>query len=240
MRHDNADALTRRLLACGAVGGFGFIAVFLIEGAIRPHYDPLSQPVSSLSLGNGGWIQIANFVVTGLLMLACALGLRRALSSGRGAIWGPILIGTYGFGLIGAGVFVTDPGFEYPPGAPLGMATRASSHGALHNLFSVIVFASVTAACFVFARRFAAQPGGRAWVAYSFVTGLAVPAFFVAASVAWSLSSGLGGLFQRMSISAGWGWVGLLAIRIILELRTKQWSVDALVEQALPADGQER
>ena len=220
MPSDRTDALTRGLLACGALGGFGFIAVFLIAGAIRPHYDPLYQPVSALSLSGGGWVQIANFVVTGLLMLACALGLRRALFSGRGATWGPILISIYGLGLVSAGVFVTDPGFGYPPGAPSAVPATASLHGTLHTLVSLVVFVSVSIACFVFARRFSAPPRSRIWAIYSFLTGLAVPAFIVASSVAW-FSGGPGGLFQRLSISAGWVWVGLLSIRSIRGLRSQ-------------------
>ncbi len=39
------DAWTRRLLACGAVGGPLFVAVFTLEGARRKGYDPL--PCSS-------------------------------------------------------------------------------------------------------------------------------------------------------------------------------------------------
>ncbi len=220
MPSDKADALTRWLLACGALGGFGFIAVFLIAGAIRPHYDALYHPVSALSLSGGGWIQIANFVITGLLMLACALGLRRALSSGPGATWGPIMIGMYGLGLVGAGVFVTDSGFGYPPGAPSGVPTTASLHGALHTLVSLVVFVAVSIACFVFARRFSAQPHSRMWVVYSRLTGFTVPVLIVASSVAW-FSGGPGGLFQRLSISAGWVWVGLLAIRTIRRLRSQ-------------------
>ena len=220
MPSDKTDALTRWLLACGALGGFGFIAVFLIAGAIRPHYDPLYNPVSALSLSDGGWVQIANFVVTGLLMLACAVGLRRALSSGRGATWGPILIGIYGLGQVGAGVFVTDPGFGYPPGAPSGVPATASLHGTLHTLVSIVVFVAVSIACFVFARRFSAPPRSRIWAVYSFLTGLAVPAFLVASSVAW-FHGGPGGLFQRLSISAGWAWVALLAIRMLRGLRNQ-------------------
>ena len=63
-----------------------------------------------------------------------------------------ILISTYGLGLVSAGVFVTDPGFGYPPGAPSGVPTTGSLHGTLHTLVSLVVFVSVSIACFVFAR----------------------------------------------------------------------------------------
>jgi hypothetical protein len=41
------------------------VAVFTIEGWLRPGYDPLSTYVSALSLGLHGWIQIVNFIVLG-------------------------------------------------------------------------------------------------------------------------------------------------------------------------------
>jgi hypothetical protein len=221
MNDESGNALTTALLVGGVVGGLEFLAIAFAAGAFRQGYSALHQPVSMLSLGAGGWVQIANFVVTGLLMVACAAGLRRALHSGRGARWGSILIGVHGFGLVGAGVFSTDPSYGYPPGAALGPAASFSLHGMLHELTSLIAFAALTAACFVFARRFAAQAGGRGWAAYSFLTGLAVPAFIVGAFIAWSSGTpvNFGGVFQRMSVGAGWVCISLLALRIIFEMR---------------------
>ncbi|MGH3184154.1 MAG: DUF998 domain-containing protein [Streptosporangiaceae bacterium] len=51
--------LTRRLLYCGAAAGPLFVAVFVVEGARRAGYKPLRHPVSSLSLGPHGWVQVA-------------------------------------------------------------------------------------------------------------------------------------------------------------------------------------
>src|SRR5688500_18659951 len=123
------DALTRALLASGVVAGVGFPGVLLAAGALREGYRALHQPGSLLSLGPGGWVQIANFVVCGLLMVGCAAGLRRALRSGRGATWGPLLVAIYGVGVVGAGLFSADPSYGYPPGAPLGPAASFSVHG---------------------------------------------------------------------------------------------------------------
>jgi len=52
--------------------------VFLVEGVVHPEYNAWRDYVSDLSLGRQGWVQMANFVVFGLLMLAFAVGLRRA------------------------------------------------------------------------------------------------------------------------------------------------------------------
>src|SRR5690348_10220782 len=99
-----APAWTRRLLACGALAGPLFVLTFLVAGATRAHYDPLRHPVSSLELGGQGWVQHANFVVAGLLTLALAAGLRRALRTPAA-----VLVGLWALGLIGAGIFTTDP-----------------------------------------------------------------------------------------------------------------------------------
>ncbi|MEV5892415.1 DUF998 domain-containing protein [Nonomuraea fuscirosea] len=124
------------------------------RGRIPRRLQPLRHPVSSLALGPSGWTQIANFITTGLLMLLFAIGLRRHLhAAGRPSTWGPLLVGTYAIGLIGAGVFVTDPVGGYPLGTPA--QAVHTWHGMLHDSpFSLSVFASLAAACFVFAWRF--------------------------------------------------------------------------------------
>ena len=71
--------MTRRLLACGVVGPTVFVLVVLIEGAVRPGYDPGRVFVSMLSLGDRGWIQVANFLISGALIIAFGVGLRRVM-----------------------------------------------------------------------------------------------------------------------------------------------------------------
>jgi len=100
---------TNTLLACGAISGPLFVVAFLTEGAIRANYNPLRHPVSSLALGDFGWLQVANLIVSGLLAVAFAIGLRRTLRPLGGSIWGPLLVGIWGIGLLGADVFITDP-----------------------------------------------------------------------------------------------------------------------------------
>ena len=147
--------LGRILLWCGVVGPAFFVVSFLVQGAVRPGYDPLRHPVSSLSLGGGAaWVQSATFLITGLLVIAFAVGLGRA-GCGR---WTPILIGLVGLGLMGAGVFTSDPINGYPPGTPI-PAPRTTS-GILHDQFSTPVFTALPAACLVMARRFGRQGRG--------------------------------------------------------------------------------
>ncbi|MEJ2598660.1 MAG: DUF998 domain-containing protein [Anaerolineales bacterium] len=206
-------ALTLRiLLACGAVAPLFFIIVFLVEGATRSNYDPMRHPVSSLSIGDLGWIQAVNFIITGLLLLAFAIGLRFALHPGDGSFWGPVLFGLVGIGLTGAGFFTTDPLNGYPPGTPL-VPTVTTLHGTLHNLFSLPVFVCLPIACFIFSRIFfkLGEPG---WAIYSIFAGLAMLAAFVLAGMGFQQSPGFtdsAGLFQRISIIIGFTWITLFA-----------------------------
>lgn len=203
----------RLLLACGAIGPLLFIVVFLIEGAMRPDYSAWRHFVSSLSLGERGWVQITSFVICGVFVICFAIGLRQVLHPGKSSTWGPILLGMFGLGLIGAGFFVMDPLLGYPPGAP---STR-TLHGTLHHLMGLVVFfISLPAATFVLARRFAGDPAWRGWFLYSIATGMLVIVFLVAGILAASSNPNApAGLFQRLSIITGWGWIVLLAFRLM-------------------------
>jgi hypothetical protein len=155
-------------------------------------------------------------------MVSCAVGLRCALRPGRGATCGPFLIGAYGVGLVGAGLFSADPSFGYPPGAALGRASSFSVPGMLHEVASLITFGALTATCFVFARRFA-QDRRRSWATYSFVTGLAIPALLL---LSWLDSYAMQLAKRRESLlgpdSPGyrrfvvWSSVGLLLSAVVL------------------------
>ncbi len=211
--HPSKSPWSRVLLYCGLIGPPLFIVAFLIEGALKPDYEALRYPVSSLSVGAAGWAQQANFIVSGLLILAFAAGLRRNLCLSPAGTWGPFLIALVGTGLVGAGAFSTDPVFGYPASHPL-LLEQVTYHGRLHDLFSIFVFLGLPAACFVFVRRFAVL-GQNSWMIYSMATGIAMPILFVVTAVGFRQAPGLGafaGLFQRLTIGVGWLWLVLLAL----------------------------
>jgi hypothetical membrane protein len=170
---DATSRETRRRLACGVVAGPLFLVVVMIQAFTREGFDLSRHPLSLLSLGDLGWIQIANFVVTGALLVACATGMRRVLRPGRAGTWAPRLVGAFGVGLIVAGVFTTDPGAGFPPGAPAGAPEQFSWHGILHEVGSGMAFLGMVVGCLVFARRFAAHKR-RGWVGACAATAAAV------------------------------------------------------------------
>ncbi|GIG92026.1 hypothetical protein Pen02_69620 [Plantactinospora endophytica] len=209
-----------------------FVLVLLFDGATRANYDPTYHPVSALSLGSRGWIQITNFVLTGLLVLGFAVGLRRVLHPGRAGVWGPFAVGVFGLTLLLSGVFVMDPARGYPPGAPVD-GDMSSWPGVLHDNFGIVVFVSVPVACFVLARRSAGRPTGRAWVGYDLLTGLAGLALFGIFGTAWEADHPSTGLIQRAMIAVDWTWITVLALRLLCETRGRT-DERAVVGRRLP------
>jgi hypothetical membrane protein len=191
---------TRTLLVCGMISGPLYLLVGFAQAFLREGFDVRRHPLSMLSNGDLGWIQVCNFLITGLLVIAGAIGVRRALHPGRAGTWGPILFIAYGIGLIGAGLFAADPGNGFPPGtAP---ASALSIHGILHFVFGALGFYSLIAACFVFARRFAGL-GRRGWMVYSIFTGV----FFLAAFMA--IASGQQAPVFMLSLYAAVAWISI-------------------------------
>jgi Protein of unknown function (DUF998) len=210
------DVITRGLLWCGVAAGPLFLLTALAEGATRADYHPLRHPVSSLALGPDGWMQVANFLVTGALYLSYAVGLWRAPMTVVGTRIGTILIGAAAVGLLGAAAFVTDPVSGYPPGTPNAAGDYTTS-GALHDLLSTPTFFGLPAAGFVFDHWFR-RSGNRRWAIYSIGSAVMMLIFFGLASAAFNqvpVLVSFGGLFQRAAVTTGFAWLTGLAIRTL-------------------------
>jgi hypothetical protein len=207
---DPATRVTRTLLAYGVIAGPIYILVSLAQALTRDGFDVARHQWSLLSNGDLGWIQITNFVVTGMMIVALAAGLRRALRPGRGATWAPRLVGVYGASLIAAGVFRADPALGFPVGTPDGMGD-VSWHGILHLVAGAIGFSCLIAACFVLARRFSAE-GRRGWATFSRVTGVLFLAGFVGVA-AGAGSTGTNLAFVAAVVLA-WAWISALAAHL--------------------------
>ncbi len=69
----------RRLAACGVAAGPVFIGTVSVQEFTREGFVLERYPLSVLSLGNLGWIQVGNFIATGILIIASAAGMRGLL-----------------------------------------------------------------------------------------------------------------------------------------------------------------
>ncbi|HEY4942782.1 MAG TPA: DUF998 domain-containing protein [Rhizomicrobium sp.] len=204
----------RRLAAwAGMIGPVLFVAVFTIEGWLRPGYDPFANFVSALSLGPRGWVQIANFVVLGALLLTFARGVAAAFPSGKASRAGPLLLAIVAVCYLLSGPFVMDP-MVTPP-------AQMSLHGTLHQLFGALVFSLSPIACFVFFRRFRDEPRWRAFARWTLAAGLIsvaavallaiLPAKPYAAPNAFNAWQGV---LQRAAIVANMVWLFAFAWKL--------------------------
>jgi hypothetical protein len=221
----NRRSIARLLLACGVVGPLLFILVFLVEGATRPGYSAWRHAVSQLSGGDQGWINSVNILVCGGFLLCFAIGLRLVLRSGKGSVWGPRLAMLCGGLFMILGIFTVNSALGYPPG----VAPTYRLSGLIHAIDATIFFACLSALCFVLARYGTGDPAWKGWAPYSRIIGVVVPLGYVAASVVTTLDmngvlhNAPGGLLQRIAIISGFGWIMLLALRLLHQ----QQSVEA-------------
>ena len=202
--------VTKSLLGYGVIAGPIYVVVAAAQALTRDGYDPTRHAVSQLANGGLGWIQIANFLITGAMTIAAAVGVRRALGPGRRSAWASTLLGAYGVGLVGAGVFRADPSDGFPPGTPPGMG-EVTWHGLAHFAIAGLAFACLVGACFVVGGWFAGR-GEAAWAWFSRATGAVFAVSFVA------LSSGNGGaatvLMFTAAVVLAWGWLTAVSVRL--------------------------
>jgi hypothetical protein len=207
---DPATRATKTLLSYGVLAGPLYVVVSLAQALTRDGFDLARHQWSLLGNGAYGWIQIANFIVTGLMLGALAAGARRALRPGRGATWAPRLVGAFGASMVAAGIFRADPALGFPAGTPDGVA-RVSWHGMLHLASAGVGFTCLAAGCLVVAGRFAAE-GDRGWAVYSRVTGVAFLAGFVV------VATGAGAAWSNLTFVAAvvmvLAWTSALAARL--------------------------
>lgn len=211
---DTEAASTRRLLACGAVAGPLFVVAVVVQALTRRGFNLTRDAASLLDLGTLGWIQVTNFLATGLLTIASAVGHRRGTPDGPGSKWTPRLLTITGAGLIGGGLFHPDPSGGYPPGTLKGASAVSSWHGALHMICGSAAFLALIIVCFVIARRFRAV-GQRRVAAVSRVAG-ALCAIGIASSGAPA-----GSLSLFLGVSIALVWIGAVSARLITTDRSQ-------------------
>src|SRR5262245_13859060 len=96
----------RTLLLAGVVAGPLYLAAGLIQGLTRTGFDLARHPLSGLANGPAGFVQTANFVLTGALVIAAAAGFWRAGGprSGPRLRAAAVFLGLYGACLLAAAV----------------------------------------------------------------------------------------------------------------------------------------
>ena len=199
----------------GIIGPTLFVIVFTIAGLLRPGYNALSTYVSALSLGADGGIQIANFIVSGALMLVFARGVaiefKKEKISQAGA-WQLAIIAT---GILLSGPFVMDP---------MGtLQAQASVHGLVHGILGGIVFLLMPISCMVFYRHLRTEPKWQTFSKWTLTMGIILIATLTLFTFATKIPSlqiifrDWFGLLQRLVLIPFMFWEFTLGVALYLK-----------------------
>jgi hypothetical membrane protein len=200
---------TRAMLTAGVIAGPLFVATAIVQILTRVGFDLRRHPISLLSVGEHGWIQVTNFILAGVLIIVFSIGVARVLTDGPGSRWGPRLCALFGVGLIIGGIFRADPALGFPAGAPAGIPEQISTSATVHAFAPPLSFLSLIAACLVIARRLAADGLHRAALLTRIV-----------AAVCFVLSIPVGpGFSIRLFVAVALGFAWLAAYAIYLRRR---------------------
>lgn len=189
----------------GMVGPLLFLAVFSLEGWLRPGYSPISMFISELSLGTRGWIQVTNFFVYGVLLLIFAVALVWIHNQRDMSLIGPLVIGLIAICLLASGYFATDPS---------GTTVRSTA-GLIHSVFGAIAFALMPISCFLFLN---SNRYGGTFNAWTLVAGIIIAVSVILLSIAIRAPSAKEllvpwiGLIQRGALVPHMLWLVMLAV----------------------------
>ena len=194
--------VTKSLLGYGVIVGPFYVLASVVQGLLTPGFSFSRDSWSTLSLGGAGWVHVAVFIVTGLMLLAAAVGFRRHLAGQPGSgssIW----LGAYGVLLLVAGLATPDP-----------TGGSFSAHGAIHLAAGGLGFVAFSVASFLLVRRFRSS-GAPRLAAFSVAAGVVLLAGFVGIAAAGTSPFGVLGLTVAVLVS--WAWLTTASLRLYAE-----------------------
>ncbi len=166
---------------------------FMVEIGWQPLEDPANAWPSGLALGPYGWMQVLNFVVSGLLLMFLAVGLHLGVD-GRDSRIGPILLFVAGAAMA-LMAFETDPILREGP---------RTLHGWIHDLaFAHFVLALLPSFFFLW-RRFRKDAPWRSHSRYTLATGVIA-----------TLSIFVPGVAYYLFIIVTLTWMEVTAVRLL-------------------------
>lgn len=204
----NSWTSPRSLLRFGVVVGPFYLAVGLAQAFVRDGFNLARHSLSALANGTGGWVQTANLALSGLMVIAAAIGFGNALRpQARAAGW---ILGCFGFGMLVGAVFRADPVDGFPVGTPEGYPTTISAPGLIHFIAGALGFLALAVSCFVVA--VAMMRRRNPWMAaLSFLSGVSILAGFAMPALV-PASGPVAGIW--FSVVVGWTWLALTSLHL--------------------------
>jgi hypothetical protein len=182
------------LLCSGVTGGVLFSTVYFCFGIISPNYYMIHESISRLQLQPYGWIQSANYIISGLLICAFAIGLRKELVRGFSSILVPFFYLLTGLGSIILGVCLNHQVQLYTAG---------------------IIFLSLVISFLLLIHRFFANPQWHGWTTYTIFAVLLMIVLSVLFIYSANYKGSLAGVFERLIIITRLVWIFFFTARLL-------------------------
>lgn len=205
---DRGAAVTRSLLGYGVLAGPFYLTVGVMQGLLRDGFDFARHPLSVLANGDWGWVQTTNLAVTGLMVIAAAVGFARMPAPPLRAVSWWLVI--YGLGMIAGAVFPADPVDGFPVGTPEGFPTTISTTGMLHFAAGGVGFLALAISGLV-AARIMARRNAPQMARLSLFAGIGVIVGFFGGFIP-GLSLGVAGIW--FAVVVGWAWLAILSVHL--------------------------
>jgi hypothetical protein len=199
---DRGAAVTRSMLGWGVVAGPFYLIFGLILALTRPGFDLSRDALSLLLIGELGWLQWLNLVLSGLMTIVAAVGLLRTPGWSRTAA---ALVGLYGLCLVLSAIFPPDATERFPPGAGGGEFTTP---GLLHFAFGGLGFVSVGVAAIIAGSWF--NKRGTRGALWSRIAGSVIIVAFFAGGALSQLPVGVGLIW--ITVLVIWAWLAVVSI----------------------------
>jgi hypothetical membrane protein len=198
-----ANSAARWLTLTGVVGPVLFVAVFTIAGLLRPGYSAIREVVSDLGRGPNAWIQNANFVIFGFMLIVFSISFYQSMSSviGKRWLWISLLL----FILSGIG-FVAAAFFPVP--SPSDPSMIRASQGILHMICFLAAIVPPIVALFIVGWQLRRNQWWSRLGWYSLITGAAALLLVVLTFIFANPDSPLqiGGLVVRILVLVLFAW----------------------------------
>ena len=212
--HERGSLWQQCCSLAGVLGPLLFTGIYTIDGFFLSSYSALMEPISNLGAeGPTPWIQNANFVLSGLLLVAFVAAFYQELRLLIRRGW--LILSTFFFTLTGvalasAGFFHTDlPG--YPP---------VTLHGMIHDIIFFVVFFSLLIALTITGLSLRKISGWRVYGWYSILTAVGMLGLFVL--LATMTDSRLAGLFQRIFEDEAFAWYVVMGFHFFMLERARK------------------
>lgn len=192
------------LSICGIIAPVSYTIVVIVLGFLWSGYNHVTQAISELGgpgAPNAIIMNAAGFALTGILIIAFALGLHLGINEESGSKTGPALLAVYGLGMLAVGFF------------PWDQTNPASFTTIMHSVLGWTHWIAITLALLVIARRFKNSTQWKSYRVYSLSTGLVTAVLILI--YAFIGVEGYMGVLQRIIVGAQMLWIEVVAIKLL-------------------------